>query len=210
MAADGRAVLLSCHYDIIDWLEPDWVFDTSTGKYSGRGLWRRPEFTLEIRQTDASYWRYFEPHHYLKLPLPIAATYYVGTVDDEMVAHMAVGTRPGMKLCRGTRLVVMPEWQGAGVGTRFLNYIAECWLRGENRYNKPMFMDFHTSHPQLIGYLKRAKKWRAVSQQLYGGNKAQSKKSLNKSAISESAKTGGGYGGHFRGVSGFRYIGDLG
>ena len=27
-----KAVLLSCHYDILDWLEPDWVFDTSTGQ----------------------------------------------------------------------------------------------------------------------------------------------------------------------------------
>lgn len=28
-----KAVLLSCHYDIIDWLEPDWVFDTGTGEF---------------------------------------------------------------------------------------------------------------------------------------------------------------------------------
>ncbi|WP_198039303.1 hypothetical protein [Paraburkholderia sp. SOS3] len=26
----GKCVLLSCHYDILDWLEPDWVFDTAT------------------------------------------------------------------------------------------------------------------------------------------------------------------------------------
>ena len=26
-----KAVLLSCHYDILDWLEPDWVFDTASG-----------------------------------------------------------------------------------------------------------------------------------------------------------------------------------
>lgn len=27
-----RIVLLSCHYDIIEWLQPDWVFDTGTGE----------------------------------------------------------------------------------------------------------------------------------------------------------------------------------
>ncbi len=27
-----RIVLLACHYDIIEWLQPDWVFDTGTGK----------------------------------------------------------------------------------------------------------------------------------------------------------------------------------
>jgi ABC-type glutathione transport system ATPase component len=26
-----KIVLLSCHYDIIEWLQPDWVFDTGTG-----------------------------------------------------------------------------------------------------------------------------------------------------------------------------------
>jgi energy-coupling factor transporter ATP-binding protein EcfA2 len=27
-----KIVLLACHYDIIEWLQPDWVFDTGTGK----------------------------------------------------------------------------------------------------------------------------------------------------------------------------------
>jgi ABC-type dipeptide/oligopeptide/nickel transport system ATPase subunit len=27
---DKRAVLLSCHYDIIEWLQPDWVYDIDT------------------------------------------------------------------------------------------------------------------------------------------------------------------------------------
>ena len=26
-----KVVLLACHYDIIEWLQPDWVFDTGTG-----------------------------------------------------------------------------------------------------------------------------------------------------------------------------------
>lgn len=28
-----RVVLLACHYDIIEWLQPDWVYDTSTGEF---------------------------------------------------------------------------------------------------------------------------------------------------------------------------------
>lgn len=27
-----QAVLLSCHYDVIEWLQPDWVYDISTGE----------------------------------------------------------------------------------------------------------------------------------------------------------------------------------
>lgn len=28
-----RCVLLACHYDIVEWLQPDWVYDTGTGEF---------------------------------------------------------------------------------------------------------------------------------------------------------------------------------
>ena len=211
LARDGgnQCVLLSCHYDIIDWLEPDWVFDTATGKYAGRGLWRRPKFEVEIWETDWRYWPLFEPHHYLKVPKMIAATNYVGVVDGEPVVHMAQGTRPGLREARGCRLVVMPEWQGSGVGLRFLNAICQMWLDGENRFRKPMPTLFHTSHPGLCAALRRMPQWVQVSAHLYGGNKARSEASMKKSRSSGKStyNVGVGYGGHFRAVQGFRYIG---
>jgi ABC-type ATPase with predicted acetyltransferase domain len=36
-----RFVAVTCHYDILDWLEPDWVLDTATGEVSRRLLRRR-------------------------------------------------------------------------------------------------------------------------------------------------------------------------
>jgi GNAT superfamily N-acetyltransferase len=199
----GQAVLLSCHYDVIDWLEPDWVFDTATGKYSGRGLWRRPRFELEIWETDWRHWPAFEPHHYLKLPRMVAATNYVGTVERELVSHLAVATRPGLREARACRLVVMPEWQGAGVGVRFLNEVCRLWSLGRNRYRRPMPTLFHTSHPGLCAALRRDKSWRQVSANLYGGNKKKSGQSIARSAGKRCAA---GYGGHFRAVQGFRYV----
>lgn len=199
----GQVVLLSCHYDIIDWLEPDWIFDTATGQYSGRSLWRRPKITLSIWQTNWRYWHLFEPHHYLKMPKMIAATNYVGVVDGELVAHVAVGTRPGLIEARACRLVIMPEWQGAGIGMRFLNAVCHLWLEGDNRYSKPMPTLFHTSHPGLCAALRRDSKWRQVSASLYGGNKANSATSLQRSLGVKKP----GYGGHFRAVQGFRYLG---
>jgi GNAT superfamily N-acetyltransferase len=202
-----QCVLLSCHYDILEWVEPDWIFDTATGKYSGRSL-RRPSFELALWQTDWRYWPLFEPHHYLKLPRMIAAQCYVGTVDDELVSHLAVSTRPGLVEARACRLVVMPEWQGAGVGLRFLNAVCEMWRRGENRYEKPLPTLFHTSHPGLCAALRRDPNWVQVSANLYGGHKGRSRESVNRSAQKngwEAPNTG--YGGHFRAVQGFRYLG---
>lgn len=199
-----RCVLLSCHYDIIDWLEPDWVFDTATGKYAGRGLWRRPKFDLEIRQVDGSYWPMFEPHHYLKLPRMVAATYFVGVVEGEPVAHLAFAAALELNGMRACRMVIMPEWQGAGIGLRFLNSLCQWHVDGNCRYgDRVKTVYFHTSHPGLCAALRRDGKWVQVSAKLYGNNKRKSR-----AAIIDSGFAGTGYGGHFRAVQGFRYIGE--
>jgi GNAT superfamily N-acetyltransferase len=200
----GQALLVSPHRDVIDWVEPDWIFDTATGKYAGRGLWRRPRFELSIHQTDWRHWSLFEPHHYLRMPKMVAATNYVGAVEGELVAHVAFSTRPGMHEARACRLVVMPEWQGAGVGMRFLNAVCGMWLRGRNRFGKRMPTLFHTSHPGLCAALRRDPAWVQVSASLHGDNRRRSMETLAKSGYGATA----GFGGHFRAVQGFRYWGD--
>jgi GNAT superfamily N-acetyltransferase len=198
----GKAVLLSCHYDIAEWLSPDWLFDTATGEFTGRYLRRRPSIELAVCETGWEWWPRFEPHHYLKLPRMIAATCYVGFVGGEPVAHLAVSTRPGLVEARACRLVVMPEWQGAGVGLRFLNAICARWRRGLNRYRKPMPTIFHTSHPGLAAALRRDPLWAQVSAELFGGDKRRSAASIRRSGV----EAGQGFGGHFRAVQGFRYV----
>ncbi|MGU7812020.1 GNAT family N-acetyltransferase [Burkholderia sp. AW49-1] len=206
----GRVVLLSCHYDILEWVQPDWVFDTGTGQFERGRLRQRPPIDLDIQQTDWRYWPLFEPHHYLKLPRMIAATNYVGWIGGEPVAHVAVTTRQGMIEARACRLVVMPEWQGAGVGMRFLNAVCEAWARGQNRYGLKLRSLFHTSHPGLAAALRRDQKWTQVSACLVGDNRRRSIESMSASMAraGRSEKATSGYGGHFRAVQGFRYLGE--
>jgi GNAT superfamily N-acetyltransferase len=135
--------------------------------------------------------------------MPIAAEYYIGTVGGELVAHLAVCPRFNTKAYRGTRLVVMPEWQGAGVGTRFLNWVCAYHRAGKGRCGKKFPTYFHTSHPQLCQFLKRSRDWKQVSAALFGVNKKASAKSISKSGNA----VGTGYGGHFRAIQGFKYIG---
>ena len=198
---------------MLDWLEPDWVFDTASGQFARGCLWRRPRFDLEIRQTNGSYWPLFEPHHYLKLPRMVAAEYFVGLVDGEPVCHLATSPRLGQHAMRACRLVVMPEWQGAGVGLRFLNAVCQRQIDGLSRFgDRVRTVYFHTSHPGLCAALRRDKAWRQCSASLIGGSKTKSLLSMQKSW----QRTGRnlahsigpvGYGGHFRAVSGFAYMG---
>lgn len=208
----GQVVLLSCHYDIIDWLAPDWIFDTGGDGFRWtRGCLQRPRIELEIRQTGWEWWPYFEPHHYLKLPRMIAATNYVGFVDDQPVAHVAVSTRQGFVEARACRLVVLPEWQGAGIGLKFLNVVCQMWREGKNRYGLELPTLFHTSHPGLCATLRRSQLWTQVYARLYGESKARCRRSITaareRNGTLQTLGNSTGYGGHFRAVQGFRYIG---
>lgn len=205
----GKCVLLSCHYDIIDWLEPDWVYDIASGKYQGRGLWRRPKIEIEVYSTNWKYWKMFEPHHYLKANKMIAGFPYVGVIDGIPVAHIAFSTRPGFKESRCARFVVMPEYQGCGVGMAFLNSVCEMWLNGDNHYKKPMRTTIITSHPGLCAALRKSHLWRQYNQSLYGTNKSKSKTILNTTLSRKTGKNlnSSGYGGHFRSTQCFRYYG---
>lgn len=210
---DGQIVLLSCHYDIIEWLQPDWVYDTSEARFYNRDCLRqRPQLNLQIYKVRGSVFpRLFKRHYYLDLPAPVAAEYFVGFINREPVCHLAVTPLFTAKAYRATRLVVMPEWQGIGVGTKFLSAVCEYHLQGKGRcgYKYPVF--FHTSHPQLCTVLRHSKKWKQTGAQLYGDNKTRSYHSLQRSVDKKGHKRPAcGYGGHFRAVQAFKYIGDYG
>ncbi|MGN0905874.1 MAG: hypothetical protein ACI4NM_01895 [Bullifex sp.] len=205
----GKVVLLTPHYDILDWIQPDWIIDTKTKTFQ-RGCHRqRPKIELDIWKVDQSYWHFYKPHYYLDLAMPPCAEYFIGTVNGELACHVAVSPRFEINGYRATRLVTMPEWQGAGVGTRFLNFICQYHLDGHGRKERKYPTYFHTSHPQLCMALRRSNKWVQVSQMLYGGNKKKSASTIKKSRMLKGKKGPMcGYGGHFRAVQGFKYIGE--
>jgi hypothetical protein len=71
---------------------------------------------------------------------------------------------------------------------------------------------FHTSHPGLAAALRRDANWRQVSAHLCGGSKAKSRASMELSKArgrSQSTVSAAGYGGHFRAVQGFKYVGGV-
>lgn len=203
-----RVVVLSPHYDILDWLQPDWVIDTANKRFvSG---WDRPlqEIKLDVVKTNGSYWRYFKPHYYLDLPMPVAAEYFVGTVGGELVCHIAVCPNFQTKGYRGTRLVTMPEWQGVGIATAFLDWVAAYHRGGFGRGGRKFPLVFHTSHPGLCSFFRSSENWVQISGALYGVNKAASSRSIAKAERgTRSASIGTGFGGHLRAIQGFRYVG---
>jgi GNAT superfamily N-acetyltransferase len=125
------------------------------------------------------------------------ATAYTGFVEDEPVVFVGVSgmvTGKGKREARFCRFVTKPEWQGAGIGMRFLEHLAERELRGAGFIGAPTTSIIHSAHPALAVTLRRSDKWRQISQALHGGQKA---------GVT-------GMGGHMRAVMGFRYYGQRG
>lgn len=125
------------------------------------------------------------------------ATAFTGFVGDEPVSFlgvsgMAVGK--GVREARACRMVVKPEWQGAGVGMQMLEFLCERELRGEGFIGHPTTTIMHSAHPALAVSLRRNPKWRQISQKLHGGRREKVT----------------GMGGHMRAVMGFRYYGQRG
>ena len=156
--------IASCHRDIIDWLDPDWVYDTDLQVLDNRRalhrLGRRPPITLTIRGTGPEMWPYFSKHHYLDTRMSRSVHCYVGLIGDKPVAfHAAIHStnRDIHSYWRGHRTVVLPEFQGMGIGTAFSDAIAEMYVsRGMRYFSK-------TAHPSFGEHREKSPLWRATS-----------------------------------------------
>jgi GNAT superfamily N-acetyltransferase len=151
-----RFVAVTCHYDVLEWLEPDWVADMASGRLA-RGRLRRPQIPLEVVRCSREAWRLFARHHYLSGSLVPTATCYMALWDGEPVAFCAlVGLYGYAGRRRVTRVVTLPDYQGLGIGVRLVERVGDAERAAGRRLN------ITASHPAIIGYCKRSPRWRAV------------------------------------------------
>jgi ABC-type lipoprotein export system ATPase subunit/GNAT superfamily N-acetyltransferase len=156
--------IASCHRDIVDWLDPEWVYDTDLQALENRRslhrLGTRPQIALTIRSTSPDYWRYFSKYHYLDTSISKSAHYYVLLLGDKPIGfHAAIHStnRDIHSYWRGHRTVILPEFQGMGIGTRFSDAIAEIYVsRGLRYFSK-------TAHPSFGEHREKSPLWRPTS-----------------------------------------------
>lgn len=157
---ERNVVLASCHYDIIDWLEPDWIFDTNTGLMAGRGLVRRPSITLEILPCSTEAWSMFRNHHYLDPKINAGAHCWIALWSGTPVGFSSSIAFPNGNIKDGWRehrTVVLPDFQGLGLGVRLSDAVALLHIaRGKRYFSK-------TAHPRMGGYREASPLWKATS-----------------------------------------------
>jgi GNAT superfamily N-acetyltransferase len=155
-----KFVALSCHYDVADWLEPDWVYEPHLGTFqTGRSLWRRPAIDLEVRRVHHSCWELFRPYHYLNHTFNKAARCFVAFYRGQPVALQAVIVSPhpvAKNLYRGHRAVCLPDFQGVGIGNALIDYVASAYRGAGNRIMST------TASPALIQSRSRSPQWKCI------------------------------------------------
>lgn len=171
-----NVVFASPHKDIIEWLEPDWVYDVDLKTITLKdSLRQRDSISIKFRKNEKSLWGLFSKHHYLDKALNVASEVYTAYWDDVLVGMVAVLTLPSGTIknaYRFHRLVVLPEFQGMGIGMNISNAIGQYYLdQGKVIYGK-------TAHPKVGEYRERSPLWKPSSKN----------KSIRKNIASETNK----------------------
>lgn len=150
-----RLVAVTCHYDVEEWLQPDWVLEMPSGTFTRRSLQRRPEIKLEIRRVDPSAWHLFKHHHYLSTTLHKGARCFVAFHEGRPAAfassiHMAGKNGGGW---REHRTVCLPDFQGVGIGNAVSEFVAGVM----RALGKPYYSV--TGNPAMIAHRARSPLW---------------------------------------------------
>lgn len=157
-ASNRRFVAVACHYDIEEWLQPDWKYDTASGKFLWRSLRRRPELQIRIRRCDTSIWPVFARHHYLSHNLHRAAACFIAEIGGRPAAFASVLHNPhkGNGWWREHRTVCLPDFQGVGLGNALSEFVASLYVATGKEYRST------TTHPAMIRHRCKSRIWELI------------------------------------------------
>lgn len=154
--AKRQFVAATCHYDVTEWLQPDWVLEMPTLSFTRRRLRRRPELAAEIQRVDYSAWKLFAPFHYLTTNLHRAARCFVLFIEGQPAAFAGMLHRPHPKvqdIMGCSRLVTLPDYQGIGLAPCLLDRVAAAYKGMGKRVRS------YPAHPSLIRIFDRSSCW---------------------------------------------------
>jgi hypothetical protein len=158
-----RIIVASCHYDILEWLMPDWTCSPQKGGALERGEWLRqgrPQIQLSVSRVESDTWNFFKKHHYLTEDVNKGAKFLLFEWEGKPVAIVAVLNTPRKGIPNGmaiSRIVVTPDYQGLGLGSRLSNFIGGIFVND----NKKMYIK--TVNPALGEYFNKSDLWRGTS-----------------------------------------------
>lgn len=158
----SHMVIATCHRDILEWLDYDYMYDTDIRKWVDRGSLRQcRDITISIKQAGIEEaWGVFGRYHYLSSKFNKAATCYIASIKNKPVAMTCFLAHPSGTIkdaWRGHRTIVLPEFQGMGIGNSISEAIAGHITKSGARFFSK------TSHPSMGEHREKSKLWKPTS-----------------------------------------------
>jgi len=180
-----KIILASCHFDIMEWLLPDWTYSPLKGRLEKASCRRqRPKIELQVFRCRYETWDIFKQHHYLSQDLNKAAKCFLMLFNDKPAAFIAILPMPSgtiQNAFRVSRLVVLPDFQGLGIGIKILNIFGSMYKKD----NKTLYIK--TSNPSLFkGMVRNDNNWLLTNQ----NNNINQIKKTNKKLLEEGKDNG--------------------
>jgi len=193
-ARNQKFVAVACHYDIEEWLQPDWIYQPHIGAFTWGSVQPRPQVKLEIIWAKYEAWHLFARHHYLTADLNKSAQIYVGLINDQpavLTAILPLINANVKNARRISRTVVLPDYQGIGIGGKFVNAVcAGLKAQGLSTYTT-------TSHPARVRALNKSKEWEMIREPSRVAQRGKTSSITGRLGLSRSRIT-----------TGFRYAGE--
>jgi GNAT superfamily N-acetyltransferase len=157
-----------------------WEYHKGKSKYLSTKL-TKPIINVDIIHGDRKLWDVFKKHHYLSEDLPLSTRCFFAVWDDNIIGFSATISLPGKipplyegdirKKWRECRTVIIPDFQGLGIGTRFSDAIADLHIEQGYRYFSK------TSHMRMGLYREKSPIWKATATNLADRSKSTKGKS---------------------------------
>jgi ABC-type lipoprotein export system ATPase subunit/GNAT superfamily N-acetyltransferase len=158
-----KIILASCHYDIMEWLMPDWTCSPQKGGALERGEWLRqgrPQIELQVSRVEYDTWNFFKKHHYLTEDVNKSCQFLLFEWNSKPIAMCCVLNTPrkGMGEAMAiSRIVVLPDFQGMGIGYKLCSFVGGVY---KNRGNR---IFIKTVNPALGIKFNNISEWRGTT-----------------------------------------------
>jgi ABC-type ATPase involved in cell division len=158
-----KIIVASCHYDILEWLMPNWICNPTKGgvleecDYLRQG---RPKIQLSVSRVTSKTWDIFKAHHYMTASVNQSCTFLLFEWNEKPIAIVAVISTPRNKNPNGkaiSRVVVLPDYQGIGIGSKVCNFIGGIYK------NQKCDLYIKTVNPALGEYFNKSDQWIGTS-----------------------------------------------
>jgi len=157
---ERKFVAVACHYDIVDWLQPDWIFEPGTMHFARRCLQPRPSLDIAISRVDYSAWKLFAPFHYMSGNLHRGARCFGLWVSGRLAVFAGIAPKPistgrdaGTAIAGVSRVVTLPDWQGLGLAFVLLDKLGAAYTGIGKRFRN------YPAHPAFVRAHGRSDKW---------------------------------------------------